>query len=493
MSKEFATRAENYSEWYNHIVTKADLAEHAAVKGCMVIKPYGYSIWEKMQQALDQMFKDTGHENAYFPLLIPKSFFSKEASHVEGFAKECAVVTHYRLKNGPDGTVIVDEEAKLAEELIIRPTSETIIWNTYKGWIQSYRDLPLLINQWANVVRWEMRTRLFLRTAEFLWQEGHTAHATSQEAIEETERMLGVYADFAENWMAVPVIKGKKTANERFAGALDTYCIEAMMQDGKALQAGTSHFLGQNFAKAFDVKFTSKEGKQDYVWATSWGVSTRLMGALVMAHSDDQGLVLPPKLAPFQVVIVPIYKTEEDLLKINAKVEEIRKSLISKGIRVKYDNRDTQRPGWKFAEYEFKGVPLRIAIGPKDMENGTVEVARRDTREKEVLQMVDLDNKIEHLLSQIQDNLFQKALSFRDQNIRRVDTYDEFKKTLNENPGFILAHWDGTAETEQKIKEETKATIRCIPLQAEERDVKPGICIYSGKPSERRVLFSLAY
>jgi prolyl-tRNA synthetase len=493
MSKEFATRAENYSEWYNHLVEKADLAEHSAVKGCMVIKPYGYSIWERMQQALDQMFKDTGHENAYFPLLIPKSFFSKEASHVAGFAKECAVVTHYRLKTAEDGSIVVDPAARLTEELIIRPTSETIIWNTYRGWIQSYRDLPLLINQWANVVRWEMRTRLFLRTAEFLWQEGHTAHATSQEAVEETERMLDVYADFVENWMAVPVIKGRKTPNERFAGALDTYCIEAMMQDGKALQAGTSHFLGQNFAKAFDVKFTSKEGKLDYVWATSWGVSTRLMGALVMAHSDDQGLVLPPKLAPYQVVIVPIYKTPEELETINARVEEIRKSLVKKGIRVKYDNRDTQRPGWKFAHYEFKGVPLRIAIGPKDMEKGTVEVARRDTKEKEVLQQTDLDTKIEHLLEQIQENLFKKAATFRESSIHRADTYEEFKKILAEKPGFIMAHWDGTAETEQKIKDETKATIRCIPLKQNEMDSKPGLCMYSGKPSEQRVVFALSY
>jgi prolyl-tRNA synthetase len=493
MSKQFATRAENYSEWYNHLVEKADLAEHSAVKGCMVIKPYGYSIWENMQQALDKMFKDTGHQNAYFPLFIPKSFFSKEASHVEGFAKECAVVTHYRLKTAPDGTIVVDPDAKLSEELIVRPTSETIIWSTYKGWIQSYRDLPLLINQWANVVRWEMRTRLFLRTAEFLWQEGHTAHATAEEAVEETTRMLDVYADFVENWMAVPVIKGRKTANERFAGALDTYCIEAMMQDGKALQAGTSHFLGQNFAKAFDVKFTNKEGKIEHVWASSWGVSTRLMGALVMAHSDDQGLVLPPKLAPYQVVIIPIYKGLEELEKINVKVEEIRKSLVKKGIRVKYDNRDTQRPGWKFAEYEFKGVPVRIAIGARDMESGTVEVARRDTKEKEVLQMVDLDNKIAHLLENIQENLFAKANSFREQNISRVDTYEEFKKVLSEKSGFVMAHWDGTPETEQKIKEETKATIRCIPLEQTEIDKKPGLCVYSGKPSEQRVVFALSY
>ena len=491
MSKDLSTREENYSEWYNELVVKADLAEHSAVKGCMVIKPYGYAIWEKMQQALDKMFKDTGHVNAYFPLFIPKSFFSKEASHVQGFAKECAVVTHYRLKNAEDGSgIVVDETAKLDEELIVRPTSETIIWNTYKGWIQSYRDLPLLINQWANVVRWEMRTRLFLRTTEFLWQEGHTAHATAQEAIAETEKMLDVYADFAEKWMAIPVIKGVKTASERFAGAIDTYCIEALMQDGKALQAGTSHFLGQNFAKAFDVKFANKEGKQDFVWATSWGVSTRLMGALVMSHSDDKGLVLPPKLAPFQVVIVPIYKGEEQLAQITAVVLKMKKAMESKGITVKYDDRDTQRPGWKFAEYELKGVPVRIAIGGRDLENGTVEVARRDTLEKETLQQADIENKIEHLLEQIQDNLFQKARTMREAKTYQADTYDEFKRILEETPGFVMAHWDGTPETEQKIKEETKATIRCIPLNNKQEE---GNCIYSGKPSIQRVVFAKAY
>ena len=490
MSKELTTRKDNYSNWYNELVEKADLAEHSAVKGCMVIKPYGYAIWEKMQQALDKMFKDTGHLNAYFPLFIPKSFFSKEASHVEGFAKECAVVTHYRLKTAPDGSIVVDETAKLDEELIVRPTSETIIWNTYRGWIQSYRDLPLLINQWANVVRWEMRTRLFLRTTEFLWQEGHTAHATSAEAIAETEQMLDVYADFVENWMAVPVVKGIKTANERFAGAIETYCIEALMQDGKALQAGTSHFLGQNFAKAFDVKFTSKEGKQDFVWATSWGVSTRLIGALIMAHSDDKGLVLPPKLAPYQVVIVPIYKDEEQLKQINSVVEKMKKAMELKGITVKYDNRDSQRPGWKFAEYELKGVPVRMAIGGRDLENGTVEVARRDTMEKETLQQIDLENKIAHLLEQIQTNLFQKALSNRDANTYKADNYGEFKRILEETPGFVSAHWDGTVETEQKIKEETKATIRCIPLNNKKEE---GTCIFSGKPSTQRVLFAKAY
>ncbi len=490
MSKDFPTRAENYSQWYNELVVKADLAENSAVRGCMVIKPYGFSIWEKMQAALDKMFKDTGHSNAYFPLFIPKSFFSKEASHVEGFAKECAVVTHYRLKNGPDGTIIVDEDAKLEEELIIRPTSETIIWNTYKGWIQSYRDLPLLINQWANVVRWEMRTRLFLRTAEFLWQEGHTAHATADEAIFETKQMLDVYANFAEEWMAIPVIKGVKTANERFAGALETYCIEALMQDGKALQAGTSHFLGQNFAKAFDVKFTGKDGKLDYVWATSWGVSTRLMGALVMSHSDDEGLVLPPKLAPIQVVIVPIYKGDEQLAQISAVALKLKKALESKNIRVKYDDRDTQRPGWKFAEYEFKGVPVRIAIGGRDLENGTVEIARRDTKEKETLQQADLENKVEHLLTQIQHNLYQKALDYRDSMMHRVDSYSEFKEVLDTKGGFIMAHWDGTTETELKIKEETKATIRCIPLNNAQ---EAGTCIYSGKPSTQRVIFAKAY
>lgn len=491
MSKELSKREENYSEWYNELVVKADLAEHSAVKGCMVIKPYGYAIWEKMQQALDKMFKDTGHVNAYFPLFIPKSFFSKEASHVEGFAKECAVVTHYRLKNAEDGSgIVVDETAKLDEELIVRPTSETIIWNTYKGWIQSYRDLPILVNQWANVVRWEMRTRLFLRTTEFLWQEGHTAHATSEEAVAETEKMLDVYAGFAEKWMAIPVIKGIKTPNERFAGAIETYCIEALMQDGKALQAGTSHFLGQNFAKAFDVKFATKEGKQDYVWATSWGVSTRLMGALIMTHSDDKGLVLPPKLAPFQVVIVPIYKGEEQLTQITGVVIKMKKAMEAKGISVKYDDRDTQRPGWKFAEYELKGVPVRIAIGARDLENGTVEVARRDTMEKETLQQADIENKIEHLLEQIQDNLFQKARTMREEKTYKADTYEEFKNILETTPGFVLAHWDGTTETEQRIKEETKATIRCIPLNNKQ---EAGKCIYSGKPSIQRVLFAKAY
>lgn len=488
---QLTSREKNYSEWYNELVVKADLAEHSAVKGCMVIKPYGYAIWEKMQQALDKMFKDTGHENAYFPMLIPKSFFSKEASHIDGFAKECAVVTHYRLKNAEDGSgVIVDEKAKLEEELIIRPTSETIIWSTYKKWIQSYRDLPILVNQWANVVRWEMRTRLFLRTTEFLWQEGHTAHATSDEALAETEQMLEVYSDFAEKFMAVPVIKGIKTANERFAGAIETYCIEAMMQDGKALQAGTSHFLGQNFAKAFDVKFATKEGKQEHVWASSWGVSTRLMGALVMSHSDDKGLVLPPKLAPYQVVIVPIYKTDEDFDRISEVVAGMKKAMEAKGISVKYDKRDTHRPGWKFAEYELKGVPVRIAIGARDLESGTVEVARRDTLEKETLQQEDIATKIEHLLEQIQDNLFQKSLTMRESKTCVVDTYDEFKRVLDETPGFVMAHWDGTPETEQKIKDETKATIRCIPLDNKQ---EVGECIYSGNPSTQRVVFARAY
>jgi prolyl-tRNA synthetase len=491
MAKVLTSKEENYSQWYNDLVVKADLAENSAVRGCMVIKPYGYAIWEKMQQVLDKMFKETGHQNAYFPLFIPKSFFSKEASHVDGFAKECAVVTHYRLKNSEDGkSVIVDPEAKLEEELIIRPTSETIIWNTYKGWIQSYRDLPLLINQWANVVRWEMRTRLFLRTAEFLWQEGHTAHATAQEAQEETKRMLEVYEEFAQNTMAVPVIKGVKTENERFAGAIETYCIEALMQDGKALQAGTSHFLGQNFAKAFDVQFANKEGKLDYVWATSWGVSTRLIGALIMAHSDNDGLVLPPKLAPIQVVIVPIYKSEDELNRISEVVKKLKKELEKRNISVKFDNRDTQRPGFKFAEYELKGVPVRIAIGARDLENNTVEVARRDTKEKDTLSLVDLDAKIEHLLENIQNNIYQKALDFRDSNITQVDTYQEFKNTLDSKPGFVLAHWDGTSETELKIKEETKATIRCIPL---DNKLEDGICIYSGKPSNQRVLFARAY
>ncbi len=490
MAKDLTSREDNYSQWYNDLVTKAGLAENSAVRGCMVIKPYGYAIWENMQAALDKMFKDTGHENAYFPLFIPKSFFSKEASHVEGFAKECAVVTHYRLKNDPNGGgVIVDETAKLEEELIVRPTSETIIWNTYRDWIQSYRDLPLLINQWANVVRWEMRTRLFLRTAEFLWQEGHTAHATQQEAIEEAEKMLNVYADFAENWMAIPVLKGVKSANERFAGAIETYCIEALMQDGKALQAGTSHFLGQNFAKAFDVKFLSKENKQEYVWATSWGVSTRLMGALVMTHSDDNGLVLPPKLASVQVVIVPIYRTEEQFEAITIKALEIKKKLEEKGIRVKYDNRDTHKPGFKFSEWEFKGVPVRLAIGPRDLENETIEVARRDTLEKESLQMLNIELKVEHLLEQIQKNLFQKALDNRTLNTFKVDTWAEFLVQI-EKGGFLVAHWDGTAETEQKIKEETKATIRLIPL---EQSTETGKCIYSGAPSKARVYFARAY
>lgn len=490
MSKGITSKNEDYSQWYNDIVIKADLAEHSSVKGCMVIKPYGYSIWEKIQAVLDQKFKDTGHSNAYFPLFIPKSYFSKEASHVEGFATECAVVTHYRLKNDGNGNIIVDETAKLEEELIVRPTSETIIWNTYKGWIQSYRDLPLLINQWANVVRWEMRTRLFLRTTEFLWQEGHTAHSTAQEAVEETERMLDVYADFAENWMGVPVVKGIKTANERFAGALETYCIEALMQDGKALQAGTSHFLGQNFAKAFDVKFTNKEGKIEHVWATSWGVSTRLMGALIMAHSDDAGLVLPPKLAPIQVVIVPIYKGDEELNKISAFVDELMPKLKKLGISVKYDDRDTQRPGFKFAEYELKGVPVRLAIGGRDLENGTVELARRDTREKQTVIQEGLDIHIAQLLEEIQTNIYNKAATFRDEHTTEANSYDEFKELLDGKAGFISAHWDGTPETEQKIKEETKATIRCIPLNNKLED---GVCIYSGKPSKQRVLFARAY
>ncbi|HKG04975.1 MAG TPA: proline--tRNA ligase [Pedobacter sp.] len=490
MSKGITSKNEDYSQWYNDIVIKADLAEHSSVKGCMVIKPYGYSIWEKMQAVLDQKFKDTGHSNAYFPLFIPKSFFSKEASHVEGFATECAVVTHYRLKNDGNGNIIVDETAKLEEELIVRPTSETIIWNTYKGWIQSYRDLPLLINQWANVVRWEMRTRLFLRTTEFLWQEGHTAHATADEAIAETRQMLDVYADFAENWMAVPVVKGVKTPNERFAGALDTYCIEALMQDGKALQAGTSHFLGQNFAKAFDVKFTSKEGKQEHVWASSWGVSTRLMGALVMAHSDDAGLVLPPKLAPIQVVIVPIYKTDEELKNITSFVDTLMAKLKHLGVSVKYDDRDSQRPGFKFAEYELKGVPVRLAIGSRDMENGTVELARRDTREKQTVPQEGLEIYIPQLLEDIQNNIYKKALDFRADRITPANSYAEFKELLDGKAGFISAHWDGTSETEQKIKEETKATIRCVPLN---NPLEDGVCIYSGKPSTQRVLFARAY
>jgi len=490
MAKDFPTRAENYSQWYNDLVIKADLAENSAVRGCMVIKPYGYAIWEKMQAALDRMFKDTGHSNAYFPLFIPKSFFSKEASHVQGFAKECAIVTHYRLKNSADGKeIVVDDDAKLEEELIIRPTSETIIWDTYRNWIQSYRDLPLLINQWANVVRWEMRTRLFLRTAEFLWQEGHTAHATSEEALEEAMKILEIYANFAENWMAVPVIKGLKSPNERFAGAVDTYCIEALMQDGKALQAGTSHFLGQNFAKAFDVQFLSKENKLEYVWATSWGVSTRLMGALIMSHSDDNGLVLPPKLAPIQVVIVPIYKNYDQLAKISEKALAIKKALTDKGISVKYDDRDTQKPGWKFSEYEFKGVPVRLAIGPRDLENGTVEVARRDTLEKEIYQMTDIELKVANLLDKIQQNLFQKAYAFREENTFKVDTWEEFKEQIDKG-GFVLAHWDGTTETEVKIKEETKATIRAIPFNNKPEN---GKCILTGRPSKERVIFAKSY
>lgn len=490
MAKDFPTRKENYSQWYTDLVTKADLAENSAVRGCMVIKPYGYAIWEKMQAQLDKMFKATGHSNAYFPLFIPKSFFSKEADHVEGFAKECAVVTHYRLKNDESGKgVVVDEDAKLEEELIIRPTSETIIWDTYRNWIQSYRDLPILVNQWANVVRWEMRTRLFLRTAEFLWQEGHTAHETKEEAIEETLKILDIYAEFAEKWMAMPVFKGLKSTNEKFAGAVDTYCIEALMQDGKALQAGTSHFLGQNFAKAFDVKFLNKENKLELVWATSWGVSTRLMGALIMAHSDDNGLVLPPKLAPIQVAIVPIYKKPEQLEAISEKANEIKKNLEAKGISVKYDDRTTFKPGWKFNEYEFKGVPVRLAIGPRDLENGTVEVARRDTLEKESYQMTDIEAKIEHLLDQIQHNLYNKALDFREENTFKVDSWDEFKERV-EKGGFVLAHWDGTTETELKIKEETKATIRTIPLNNKKEE---GKCVYSGKPSKERVIFAKAY
>ncbi len=491
MAKELTSRSENYSQWYQDLVIKADLAENSAVRGCMVIKPYGYAIWEKMQAQLDRMFKETGHVNAYFPLFIPKSFFSKEADHVEGFAKECAVVTHYRLKNDEEnGGVVVDPEAKLEEELIIRPTSETIIWNTYRNWIQSHRDLPLLINQWANVVRWEMRTRLFLRTAEFLWQEGHTAHATREEAIEETIKIINVYADFAENYMAVPVIKGLKSENERFAGALDTYTIEALMQDGKALQSGTSHFLGQNFAKAFDVKFTNKEGREEYVWATSWGVSTRLVGALIMAHSDDNGLVLPPKLAPIQVVIVPIYKKTEQLAAISEKVDSIVAELKAKGISVKFDDSDNKKPGWKFAEYELKGVPVRLAMGPRDLENGTVEVARRDTLEKNVVSLDGIAGYIENLLDNIQHGIFNKALEFRTQNTTKVETWEEFKEVIQNKGGFVSAHWDGTSETEDKIKGETKATIRCIPLKSEQEE---GKCVYSGKPSKQRVLFALAY
>jgi prolyl-tRNA synthetase len=491
MAKELTNREENYSQWYNDIVIKADLAETSAVRGCMVIKPYGYALWETMQSILDKMFKDTGHVNAYFPLFIPKSFFSKEAKHVEGFAKECAVVTHYRLKNAEDGSgIVVDEDAKLEEELIIRPTSETIIWNSYKNWIQSYRDLPLLINQWANVVRWEMRTRMFLRTTEFLWQEGHTAHATKKEAQEEALRILDIYVDFTENYLAIPVIKGDKTENERFAGAENTYTFEAMMQDGKALQTGTSHFLGQNFAKAFEVKFASKEGKEEFVWATSWGVTTRLIGALIMAHSDNNGLIIPPKVAPIHVVIVPIYKKPEQLHEISKKVEEIKKKLEKRGLIVKYDDRDTHKPGWKFAEYELKGIPVRIAIGPRDLENNTVEVARRDTLEKSSQSFDGLDEYIVKLLDEIQKNIFNKALQFRKENTYFIDSWDEFKDIMANKGGFVYAHWDGSAETEMKIKEETKATIRCIPF---DKDLEKGKCIYSGKSSERRVLFAVAY
>jgi prolyl-tRNA synthetase len=492
MSKELTSRAEDYSQWYNELVVKAALADHSAVRGCMVIKPYGYALWENMRDQLDKMFKDTGHVNAYFPLFVPKSLFEAEEKNAEGFAKECAVVTHYRLIADPDkkGKLIVDPDAKLEEELIIRPTSEAIIWNTYKGWIQSYRDLPLLINQWANVVRWEMRTRLFLRTAEFLWQEGHTAHATREEAVEETVKMLDVYAEFVEKFMAVPVIKGIKTANERFAGAEDTYCIEALMQDGKALQAGTSHFLGQNFAKAFDVKFSDKNNKLEYVWATSWGVSTRLIGALIMAHSDDQGLIMPPRIAPIQVVIVPIYKGEEGKLIVDAKAKSIIDELKSLGIRVKYDDNDNARPGWKFAEYELKGVPVRIALGQRDIENNVVELARRDTKEKKSVSIDGLAAYVQDLLEEIQQNIYNIALAFRTQNTRKADTWDEFVHILDNEAGFVSAHWDGTAETEEQIKEQTKATIRCIPLDNVRED---GVCILSGKPSMQRVLFARAY
>ena len=488
--KDLTKRAENYSQWYNELVVKADLAEQSAVRGCMVIKPYGYAIWEKMQHILDKMFKDTGHVNAYFPLLIPKSFLSKEADHVEGFAKECAVVTHYRLKNDPEGRgVVVDPDARLEEELIIRPTSETIIWNTYRNWIKSYRDLPILCNQWANVFRWEMRTRMFLRTAEFLWQEGHTAHATKEEAMEEAVRMLNVYADFAERYMAVPVVKGVKSANERFAGALETYTIEAMMQDGKALQSGTSHFLGQNFAKAFDVKFINRNNELEYVWATSWGVSTRLMGALIMTHSDDNGLVLPPHLAPIQVVIVPIYKSTEQLDEISRRVEPMVEKFRNMGISVKYDNADNKRPGFKFADYELKGVPVRLALGARDLENGTVELMRRDTLEKETLPIDGIEEHVQKLLEEIQANIYKKALALRESKTTTVDTYDEFKEKI-EQGGFILAHWDGTPETEEKIKEETKATIRCIPLEG---DKTPGKCMVTGRPSAQRVIFARNY
>ena len=492
MSKKgLVKRNEDFSKWYNELVAKADLAEHSDVRGCMIIKPYGYAIWEKIKEQLDQMFKETGHQNAYFPLFIPKSYLSKEADHVEGFAKECAVVTHYRLKNSEDGkSIIVDPDAKLEEELIVRPTSETIIWDTYRRWIQSYRDLPKLINQWANVVRWEMRTRLFLRTAEFLWQEGHTAHATKEEAIEETEKMINVYSKFAENFMAMPVIKGLKSANERFAGALETYCIESLMQDGKALQAGTSHFLGQNFAKAFDVKFTNKEGKSEYVWATSWGVSTRLMGALIMTHSDDHGLVLPPKLAPTQVVIIPIYKGKDELEKVKIKALEIEKELKEINVRVKFDDRDTHKPGWKFSEYEFKGVPIRISIGPRDLKNNTIEIARRDKLEKETIKTENIVEKIKDLLINIQNNLFNTAKKFRNDNTYHANNWEEFKNLISKDSGFVYAHWDGTKETEQIIKNKTKATIRCIPLGNKKEE---GKCIYSGKNSNQKVIFSKAY
>lgn len=492
MAKNLTTRKEDYSKWYNELVVKANLAENSAVRGCMVIKPYGYAIWEKMQAQLDKMFKETGHENAYFPLFVPKSLFEAEEKNAEGFAKECAVVTHYRLKTDPEdkSKLIVDPEAKLEEELVVRPTSEAIIWNTYKGWIQSYRDLPILVNQWANVVRWEMRTRLFLRTAEFLWQEGHTAHATKDEALAETEQMNDIYAEFAERFMAMPVVKGRKTESERFAGAEDTYCIEALMQDGKALQAGTSHFLGQNFAKAFDVKFASKEGSLEHVWATSWGVSTRLMGALVMTHSDDNGLVLPPNLAPIQVVIVPIYKGEEQLDQISEVANKLASELRSEGISVKYDDRDTQKPGWKFAQYELQGVPVRIAIGPKDLEKGTVELARRDTLQKDFVHQGDVVEKVKGLMVEIQESLFNKADTFRSEHTTRVDDFDEFKKVLKEKGGFISAHWDGTSETEEKIKELTKATIRLIPFAVEKEE---GKCVLTGKPSAQRVLFAKAY
>lgn len=491
MAKVLTKREDNYAQWYNDLVIKADLAENSPVRGCMIIKPYGYAIWEKIQAELDRMLKATGHSNAYFPLFIPKSFFSREAEHVKEFAKECAIVTHYRLKKDPDGKgLIVDENAKLEEELIIRPTSETIIWHTFKNWIQSYRDLPLLINQWANVVRWEMRTRLFLRTSEFLWQEGHTAHATREEAIEETEKIVNLYTDFIENYMGIPVIKGLKSENEKFAGAVDTYAIETLMQDGKALQAGTSHFLGQNFARAFDVKFTDKNGKQHLVWATSWGVSSRLVGALVMAHSDDNGLILPPNLAPIQVVIVPIYKGNDELEKISGVAEQIKENLTKNGISVKYDDRDTQKPGWKFAEYELKGVPVRIAVGPRDIANGTVEIARRDILTKEVIRQENITDHIVNLLKDIQAGIFIKARKFRDENTHKVDTYEDFKRILSEKGGFILAHWDGTSETEKKISKETKATIRCIPLDGKE---EKGKCIYTGKPSNKRVVFAIAY